>query len=143
MHHLKLHRQVTVLSMDKYKGYARGELLKVLDVCIDKRFMYADGKMSDMTLVDLWRESGFDYSAEEASTIRQIRVMLWIGSNNTKILTYPADKVWRVLAFHPASVHIPLSQHSGTKCTYDPWIDPMVISPRFCFFLNLKKILNY
>eukprot|EP01083_Nonionella_stella_P229678 812669_1 len=55
----------------------------------------------DMCLVDYWESKGFEYTQKQRSTIVQVKVELNFGKDSNMILSYPADKVWRLSAVIP------------------------------------------
>jgi hypothetical protein len=87
--------EVLVLSSNKTKGLAQGVLLEVTQRSLNEGF-----SPSAPSLASYWEEKGFVYSEEEKANIKQVVVRLNLNDNETPVLSYPADKVWRKAAFN-------------------------------------------
>lgn len=100
------------------ENYSSGRLHRILDRRLSERYVLdylpagddSDGlgagkgsrggaRISDVTLVDLWRSAGHSYSAEDAQSILQVIIEFAHlgggGAGGSRYFTYPADQVFR------------------------------------------------
>eukprot|EP00741_Cyanophora_paradoxa_P020320 tig00021246_g19612.t1 len=83
------------------------------------------GAAPTMSLADYWRVEGYAYTPARAAAVKQVRVRVRVGGVQ-RVLSYPADQVWRVLSnamavtdpskFRPRpGINVPLSASSSAS----------------------------
>jgi hypothetical protein len=106
-----------------------GELVAVSERSCNEQF----SDHSSQSLADYWRGRGFDFSDEDASACKQVKIR-FPNSNLSEALTFPAQFVWRLDAFVLDSSNPLLDTSFGSnECAVSRFQQPLQLNPRDAF----------